>query len=175
VPTVLAVVCAAVLLCVGSPLIFVVVQALHAGWAPARALLHRPLIGQLVWHTLSLTGAVTTATAVIGFGAAYLVERTDLPLRRVFNVALVLPLAVPEFVQGFSWVSLTANVRGYWGAVLVMSCSLYPLVYLPVAASLRRSDPAVEDSVTPVIRAGQAVLWRGKCDLLSHFSKFTLF
>jgi len=57
---------------------------------------------------------------------------------------LVLPLAVPEFVQGFSWVSITSNVRGYWGAVLVMSCSLYPLVYLPVAAALRRGDPAVE-------------------------------
>ena len=136
---------AGVLLTVGSPLIFVVVQATRAGWAPARALLHRPIAATLLWHTLTLTAAVTTTTAVIGFGAAYLVERTDLPLRRMLSVVLVMPLAVPEFVQGFSWVSLTASVRGYWGAVLVMTCALYPLVYLPVAASLRRSDAGVEE------------------------------
>lgn len=151
---------AAVLLCVGSPLIFVVLQALHAGWGPVRALAHRPLISQLVWHTITLTVAVSLATAVLGFGAAYLVERTDLPLRRVFSVALVMPLAVPEFVQGFSWVSLTSNVRGYWGAVLVMSCSLYPLIYLPVAAALRRADPAVEEVSRSLGHGRWFTLWR---------------
>ena len=34
-------------------------------------------------HRASSTVAVTLATAVLGFGAAYLVERTDLPLRAV--------------------------------------------------------------------------------------------
>jgi iron(III) transport system permease protein len=137
-----------------------VLQALHAGWAPVRALAHRPLISQLIWHTMTLTVAVSLATAVIGFGAAYLVERTDLPLRRVFSVALVLPLAVPEFVQGFSWVSLTSTVRGYWGSVLVMSCSLYPLVYLPVAAALRRGDPAVEEVSLSLGHGRWFTLWR---------------
>jgi iron(III) transport system permease protein len=134
-----------VLVAVGSPLIFVVIEAVNAGWAPARALLHRPIAGQLIWHTLALTSLVTVITLVLGFAAAFLVERTDVPLRKLLRVALVLPLAVPEFVQGFAWVSLSNNVRGYWGAVLVMSCGLYPLVYLPVAASLRRTDPAIEE------------------------------
>ncbi len=148
------------LLAVGFPLIFVVVQAVNAGWAPAVALLHRPLAATLVWHTIALSAAVTTTTAVIGFGAAYLVERTDLPLRRFFAVALVLPLAVPEFVQGFSWVSLTSSVRGYWGAVLVMTCALYPLVYLPVAASLRRSDPGLEEVSRSLGHGRWATLFR---------------
>lgn len=148
------------LLAVGSPLIFVVVQAVDAGWAPARALLHRPLATELVWHTITLAAAVTTTTVVIGFGAAYLVECTDLPGRRVFGVALVLPLAVPEFVQGFSWVSLTSTVRGYWGAVLVMTCALYPLVYLPVAASLRRSDPMLAEVSRSLGHGRWATLWR---------------
>src|ERR1700712_2255210 len=136
---------AGVVALVALPLVFVVVQAVHAGWAPARALLHRPIVPVLLWHTAALAAAVTTTTAVIGFGAAYLVERTDIPLRRFFSVALVMPLAVPEFVQGFSWVSLTSWVRGYGGAVLVMTCALYPLVYLPVAAGLRRADPRAEE------------------------------
>ena len=159
VPGPLALVCAAVLVVVGSPLLFVVLQAAQAGTGPARALLHRPLIGELVWHTVTLTAAVTAITVVLGFGCAYLVERTDLPLRRVLAVALVLPMAVPEFVQGFSWVSLT-GFRGYWAAVLVMSCSLYPLVYVPVAASLHRSDPAVEEVARSLGHSAWSTLWR---------------
>ncbi|MET3805519.1 iron(III) transport system permease protein [Nakamurella sp. UYEF19] len=151
---------AGVLLTVGSPLIFVVIQATRAGWAPAKALLHRPIAATLLWHTITLTVAVTTTTAVIGFGAAYLVERTDLPLRRVLSVVLVMPLAVPEFVAGFSWVSLTSSVRGYWGAVLVMTCALYPLVYLPVAAALRRSDTGVEEVARSLGRSRWATLFR---------------
>jgi len=159
-PAPLGLLAALVLLAVGAPLIFVVVQAVDAGWAPARALLHRPLAMELIWHTVALTAAVTATTAVLGFGAAYLVECTDLPCRRVFAVALVLPLAVPEFVQGVSWVSLTTSVRGYWGAVLVMTCSLYPLVYLPVAASLRRADPVLTEVAQSLGRGRWSALWR---------------
>jgi iron(III) transport system permease protein len=58
---------------------------------------------------------------------------------------LVLPLAVPDFVLAYSWISIFPGVHGYWGAVLVMSLGSYPLVYLPVAASLRTVDPGLED------------------------------
>jgi iron(III) transport system permease protein len=145
-PTALGAAALAVLIASLVPLIFVVVQAMQAGAGPALALAHRPLLRILVGHTLALTGAVSVSTGVIGFMAAYLVERTDLPMRRAVGFALVLPLAIPEFVQGFSWVSLTSEVRGYWGAVLVMTCGLYPLVYLPVAAALRAGDPGLEES-----------------------------
>ena len=36
-------------------------------------------------------------------------------------------------------------MHGYWGSVLVMTLGSYPLVYLPVAASLRSADPSLED------------------------------
>jgi iron(III) transport system permease protein len=73
------------------------------------------------------------------------VERTDLPGRKVFRLLLVLPLAVPEFVAGFGWLSLFPAVQGLKGATLVSIFTLYPWVYLPVAASLRNADPAGED------------------------------
>ena len=56
------------------------------------------------------------------------------------------PLAVPAFVNSFGWVSLTSRVEGFGGALLVVTLSYYPLVYLPVAAALRGLDPALEET-----------------------------
>ena len=58
------------------------------------------------------------------------------------------PLAVPAFVNGYGWVSTTHAVQSYWGAVLVVSLSYYPLVYLPTVAALRRLDPSLEEVST---------------------------
>lgn len=150
----------AVVAVVASPLAFVGLQAVQAGWDQAQRLFGRPLIATLLWNTATLALAVTLGTAVIGFGAAYLIERTDLPGRRWWTVLLALPLAVPEFVRGYSWVSLFREVHGYWGAVLVMTCSLYPLVLLPVAATLRRSDAAAEEVSRSLGHGPWATLWR---------------
>nr|WP_240948046.1 iron ABC transporter permease [Planosporangium mesophilum] len=85
-------------------------------------------------------------TAVLGTGAAWLVERTTLPGRRIWNALLAAPLAVPAFVTSFGWVSLTPAVEGYWGALLIVTVSYYPLVFLPAAAALRGLDPALEET-----------------------------
>jgi iron(III) transport system permease protein len=128
-----------------APLFGVVYQAVTAGGSTAHRILSGPILPTLLMHTLLLTTIVSSACAVIGLGTAWLVERTDLPFRRVFAVLLLLPLAVPEFVAGYTWVSIAPSIQGLWGASLVMTLSLYPLVYLPVAASLRRSDPALDE------------------------------
>ena len=94
---------------------------------------------------MRLTFAVTLICAVLGVAVAWCIERTDLPWRRFWAVVLVLPLAMPDFVLGYSWISIAPGVQGYWGSVLVMSLGSYPLVYLPVAAALRTADPSLED------------------------------
>lgn len=86
------------------------------------------------------------ASATIGVAAAWAVERTTLPGRRLFTVLLAAPLAVPAFVNSYGWSSLTSSVEGFGGALMIVTLSYYPLVYLPVAASLRGLDPALEDS-----------------------------
>ncbi|WP_220140323.1 ABC transporter permease [Kitasatospora acidiphila] len=150
----------AVVLVVASPLVFLALKAGESGWAEVGRLLARPLVATLLQHTVSLVAAVTVGTAVLGFTAAWLVERAELPLRRTWTVLLTMPLAVPEFVRGYSWVSLFSEVRGYWGAVLVMTSSLYPLVFLPVAAALRGGDPAAEEVARSLGHGRLTTLWR---------------
>jgi iron(III) transport system permease protein len=128
-----------------APLVFLLLQARQAGWGEIRQLLFRQLTVELLRNTIELAALVTITCAAIGVGAAFLVERTDLPLRRAWAVVLVLPFAVPDFVTGYTWSSVFPSVHGLSGAVLVMTLGLYPLVYLPVAAALRSADPALEE------------------------------
>jgi len=127
------------------PLAFLLVEAQGAGVGKVVSLVDRPLTAHLLWNTARLTVAVSALCTVIGTGAAWLVERTNLPGRRVWAVLLVVPLAIPDFVISFGWASLSRDISGFRGAVLVMTLAVYPLVYLPVASSLRNADPALEE------------------------------
>jgi iron(III) transport system permease protein len=64
----------------------------------------------------------------------------------MWHLLLAAPLAVPAFVTGFGWVSLTHNVQNFYGAVMIVTLSYFPLLYLPVAAMLRGLDPALEET-----------------------------
>ena len=138
-----------VLLLVGLsllPLLYVGTKAWQAGWAQAVHLLWRPFVFDLMRNTLLLMVGVTVTCALIGLSLAWLLERSSLPGRRLWGVILCLPFAVPAFVSSFTWVSLSSSFEGLGGAILVMSLSKYPLIFLPVAATLRNLDPALEES-----------------------------
>ena len=128
------------------PLLVIVAQALHAGLGKAVALLWRPLVGELLLNTLLIVGSATCLCAVLGTMAAWFVERTDLPGRRVWSVLLAGPLAVPAFITSYAWISLSPSLQDFSGALLVIISSYYPLVFLPVAAALRGLDPALEET-----------------------------
>jgi iron(III) transport system permease protein len=127
------------------PLLFLCVEAAQVGWGNLSQLLFRHLTALLLWNTVKLVAVVTLASAVIGTAAAWATERTSLPGRRFWATLIVLPVAIPDFVIAWGWVSLAPSLSGLPGAALVLTLGLYPLVYLPVAASFRRSDPAQEE------------------------------
>ncbi len=127
------------------PLAYVGWQAASIGWRGTAALLFRPFVANLLVNTLTLAVCVTAGALAIGTAAAWLVERSDLPGRRLWRVLVPLPLAMPALVSAFAWLSLTPRVEGMPGAVLVQILAEYPLVYLPVAAALAGMDPALED------------------------------
>ncbi len=127
------------------PLVFLVVQAVQVGWADLHQLLFRSLTATLIWNTVSLVVVVTALSAVVGTLAAWFVERTDIPCRRLLAILVVIPLGIPDFLVSFGWKAIFPSIAGFWAAVLVMTLAVYPLVFLPVAASLRSADPAQEE------------------------------
>lgn len=127
------------------PLGYVVVYAIDLGPSRAYDVLVRPRVGELLTNTLTLLVGVGALSTTLGVAAAWLVERTDVPLRSLWRVLFVAPLAVPAFVNSYAWVSLTPSVQSYSGALLIVSLSYFPLVYLPVLAALRTLDPSLEE------------------------------
>ena len=129
-----------------TPLTLIVIQAVQAGWHEVWPILDRSFVATLLWNSVRLAVVVTVLCAVIGTGAAWLTERTALPGRRAWAVLLIAPFVIPDFVLAWTWSSVFPAVHGYPGAVLVMTLHLYPLVYLPMAAAFRTSDPGQEEA-----------------------------
>ena len=126
-----------VALLVGLPVVITVVQAAQGGASAARTAFTASATPTLFLHTIELAALVTPASGVLGVGAAWLVERTRLPGRRIWPLLLVAPLAVPLFVTSYAWATLSSSLTGFWGAAAIVTFSYYPIVFLMVAASLR--------------------------------------
>ena len=141
------------------PLGYVVWTTSELGFGEARDFLWRPRIGELLWNTTRLLVAATALSVVLGVASAWVVERTDLPGRGWWHALMCAPLAVPAFVNGYGWVSLTHAVQSFAGAVMVVSLSYFPLVYLPTVAALRRLDPALEEVAGSLGRGPGRIFW----------------
>jgi iron(III) transport system permease protein len=116
-------------------------------------------VGTAVRNTVVLAVAVTVVAVPIGVATALVLRRTDLPGRAFWQVAVLLPVVVPDFVLGYSWTQayarggFTDSVLGlHWGGLLgpagvwlVLVVNSAPLAYLVVAAGLAtRAEPDLE-------------------------------
>ncbi|MDB5943144.1 MAG: putative type Fe3+ transport system, permease component with duplicated domain [Ramlibacter sp.] len=111
----------------------------------------RTVLPGYVWTTLWLCLWVGTGVALVGMATAAAVTLFDFPGRRVFEWALLLPLAMPAYVVAYAYTDslqfsgavqvairsalgiegrVLPEIRSLPGAVFVFIFSLYPYVYL---------------------------------------------
>lgn len=128
-----------------APIAYLIDRAVELGWTNVYVELFQRRTLDLVFRSLALTGIVTVLCIVIGVGAAWLVVRADIPGRRMWQVLLILPLAIPSYAVAYAWVSWRPSLNGFGAAALVLTIVSYPYVFLPVAAALKRLDPAQEE------------------------------
>lgn len=142
------------------PLGFIVWVAISSGWDQVLSLVFRPRVAELLINTIWLEAITLPAAAVLGVGLAWITERTALPASRWWSALMVAPLAIPAFVQSYAWNSTVPQLHGLAGAVTIAMISYLPFVYLPVAAQLRRLDPALEDGAAALGKGPNAIFWR---------------
>jgi iron(III) transport system permease protein len=128
------------------PVGFIVWVAWQTGWEVSASLIFRPRVGELLWNTVLLLFFAVPASMVLAVALAWLTERSDLPCARIWAWLCVAPLAVPAFVHSYAWVTLIPGFEGPFAGVLISVLAYFPFLYLPVAAMLRRLDPALEDA-----------------------------
>jgi len=148
----------AIALLMASPLIAVLVGAFfHVGEASADAVwrhLATTVLSGYVLNSLGLMVGVGIGVLVLGVSTAWLVTLCQFPGRRLFEWALLLPLAAPSYLLAytytdfldyfgpvqtglrtlFGWQSANdywfPSVRSLGGAILLFSLVLYPYVYM---------------------------------------------
>ncbi len=129
-----------------APLVLVALDAKTAGWGELSRVLFRQRSLMLFQHTVVLALLVCVLAAVIGVSAAWVTECSAVPFHRAWTVFLMLPLAMPDFVVGWAWHALVPRLNPLVGATVVMTLGTYPLIYLPVAAMVRRSPSLWSDT-----------------------------
>ncbi|MGX5840202.1 ABC transporter permease [Mesorhizobium sp. ArgA1] len=128
------------------PLAFIIWIAVQTGWDTVSSLIFRPRVGELLVNTVLLVALTVPIALVLSIALAWLTERSDLPGARLWAWLAVAPLAIPAFVHSYAWITLVPGLHGLWAGVLVSVLAYFPFLYLPIAASLRRLDPALEDA-----------------------------
>ncbi|MBE9124827.1 MULTISPECIES: ABC transporter permease [unclassified Coleofasciculus] len=134
----------------------------------------RHLAETVLWRYIAnsfwLMLGVGFGVAVIGVGTAWLVTMCRFPGSRLFEWALLLPLAAPAYVLAYTYTDFLdfsgpvqttlrnlfgwsygdywfPNIRSLWGAIAMLTLVLYPYVYLLVrVAFLEQSVCTLEAS-----------------------------
>jgi iron(III) transport system permease protein len=161
-----------------APVASLAVIALHGSGEVWPKLIQYVLPVALRDTAILLAGAGTVA-ALLGVGGAWLVTAYSFPGRKIFDWALLLPLAIPTYIMAYASVDMLhplgpvqgvlrailgiespadfrlPEIRSMWGAVLMFGLVLYPYVYLTTRAMFLMQSACVID-VSRTLGAGRA-------------------
>lgn len=150
------------------PVASIALNLFSGGTQATWAHLWATILPEILGNTLGLCFGVTLGVVVFGVAPAWLVTMHDFPGRRLFEWALVLPLAMPAYVMAYVYTDFLQfvgpvqtvlreatgwrkddywfpEVRSLGGAVLMFSAVLYPYVYLLArTAFLERASGMLE-------------------------------
>jgi iron(III) transport system permease protein len=137
--------------------------------------------GEAAMNTLVFSVGVTVISFILGGYLAWVVERTNTPLRKLITALCLLRLIIPGVMTTVSWIILASPQTGIlndflqhvlpWmdgpvldvftmkGMIWVEALDVIPLAFLLMSAALRSTDPSLEE----------ASLMAGKGRLLTTF------
>ncbi|WP_190264445.1 ABC transporter permease [Glutamicibacter nicotianae] len=134
----------------------------------------------MIGTTIALLLGVAAGTVLLGGGLAWLVTAYRFPLRGLLSWALVLPLAMPAYILSFVFLatfdvggpvqSLLRSLLGpgAWlpqmrslpAAIVVMSLTLYPYVYLLARSAFAEQGRGTYDAARTLGAGRWRALWR---------------
>jgi iron(III) transport system permease protein len=119
-------------------------------------------------NTLSFAFTATLLAFAMGAFLAWVVERTNTPLRRFIGFVLIARIVIPGVLIVISWILIASpniglfnqlmrpitgirnlvNIYSFWGMVWVQALEMVPLAYLLLSAAFQAMDPRLEEAST---------------------------
>ena len=139
------------------------------------------LLADYIINSCILVLIAGSLALVFGVGPAWVVSRYDFPFRRILEWALILPLAIPNYLTAYAYAGLfgyggliqqiiasgdvtsgagRVDFMNIWGLAFILGASLYPYVYVTTRSFfLNQSSSQLSSAV--LLGAGEArVFWR---------------
>jgi iron(III) transport system permease protein len=129
----------------------------------------------LLLNSTLLAACSAVFGTLLGAPLGLLLARARLPAKRLFRIALIIPLIIPPYVLALAWILFTGpmgllaqligrDLLSGWtysfaGAVVVLSLAYYPLSMLATEAAARRVDGHLEEAAL-LVTDRRWVLWR---------------
>jgi iron(III) transport system permease protein len=122
---------------------------------------------RLVRTTIAFAVGSTLMALTLGIALAWLIERTDLPLRGALRAAVILPMATPPILLAIGWAMLLSPRTGFFnlllrdwfglsaspfnvfslgGMIFVEGLALVPTTFLFLSPAFRNMDPSLEEA-----------------------------
>ena len=121
----------------------------------------------VLWDTFLFAAGTTVVAFTLGTYLAWVVERTNTPLRGFITLMMVLRLILPGVLTTIAWIFLASpnvgtlnrwvqslfgleeppfNIYSMPGMIWVEAMDILPLVFLLMSAALRSMDPSLEEA-----------------------------
>jgi iron(III) transport system permease protein len=126
-------------------------------------------IQRVVWQSIAVAVPTTIVATLLGVTLAWLLTRTDLPGRRLFEYGFIIPMFYSPLVGIIGWTILGApgggwanyywnelfggagdwvNIYSYWGIVWVMALFYLPYAIIFNTATFRAMDATQEEAAS---------------------------
>ncbi len=125
----------------------------------------------VVWNTAIYAAGALFLSFTIAIALAWLVERTDIPLRNTIYTLVIAALGIPAVIAGISWGLLgnprigvvnvflrfifgadapgaegPFNVFSFWGMIFVQAITMVPVTFLLITGAFRAMDASLEEA-----------------------------
>lgn len=118
-----------------------------------------------MYNTVKVSLFVTIFGTLIGLFFAWLIGRSDIPMKEIMKTLFTIPYMFPPFIGAMAWqllllprsgyinklfISLFGspifNINSIEGIIFVEVCYYFPFVFIQVSSALERMDPTLEES-----------------------------
>ncbi len=135
----------------------------------------RRLYRNAIANSLSVGALVGLLGVVIGYIAAFVLTRLDVPGRRILHYLTLLPIISPPFVSAISILFLFGfngvitkqllglqdfSIYGFHGVVSSQVLTFAPIAYLSLRGVLASINPVLEDAALNVGASGWQAFWK---------------